>query len=52
MNTSLGIWAFGSMVTRFSPGGYKPEHGGISTAEKVRTAVAGLGEPAAGMRWE
>jgi hypothetical protein len=22
MKTSLGIWAFGSMVTRFVPGGY------------------------------
>ncbi len=44
MNTSLGIWAFGSMATRFNPGGYKPELAGISTAEKVRTAVEGLGE--------
>ena len=25
MKTSLGIWAFGPMVTRFVPGGYKPE---------------------------
>ena len=25
MKTSLGIWAFGSMATRFVPGGYKPE---------------------------
>ena len=24
MKTSLGIWAFGSMVTRFVPGGYQP----------------------------
>jgi xylose isomerase len=44
MKTSLGIWAFGGMATRFNPGGYKPELVGISTAEKVRTAVEGLGE--------
>ena len=25
MKTSLGIWAFGAMATRFNPGGYKPE---------------------------
>jgi len=43
VKTSLGIWAFGSMATRFNPTGYKPELAGISTAEKVRTAVAGLG---------
>ena len=44
MKTSLGIWAFGNMATRFNPGGYKPELAGVSTAEKVRTAVAGLGD--------
>jgi xylose isomerase len=44
MKTSLGIWAFGNMATRFNAGGYKPELSGISTAEKVRTAVAGLGD--------
>ncbi|HZQ15844.1 MAG TPA: TIM barrel protein [Gaiellaceae bacterium] len=44
MKTSLGIWAFGGMATRFNPGGYKPELAGISTAAKVRTAVEGLGE--------
>ena len=44
MKTSLGIWAFGSMATRFNPGGYKPELTGVSTVEKVRTAVEGLGE--------
>jgi xylose isomerase len=32
------------MATRFNPGGYKPELSGVSTVEKVRTAVAGLGE--------
>jgi xylose isomerase len=44
MKTSLGIWAFGGMATRFNPGGYKPELAGISTAAKVRTAVGGLGD--------
>jgi xylose isomerase len=44
VKTSLGIWAFGAMATRFNPGGYKPELAGVSTAEKVRTAVAGLGD--------
>src|ERR1700693_1041873 len=43
MKTSLGIWAFGGMATRFNPGGYKPELAGIPTATKVRTAVEGLG---------
>ena len=44
MKTSLGIWAFGAMATRFNPGGYKPDLVGISTADKVKTAVAGLGD--------
>ncbi|HZP74062.1 MAG TPA: TIM barrel protein [Gaiellaceae bacterium] len=44
MKTSLGIWAFGAMATRFNPGGYKPDLVGISTADKVRTAVEGLGD--------
>ena len=44
MKTSLGIWALGSMVTRFVPGGYQPEHAGESTAAKVSRAVAGLGD--------
>ena len=44
MKTSLGIWAFGAMATRFNPGGYKPELTGASTASKVRTAVAGLAD--------
>jgi xylose isomerase len=44
MNTSLGIWAFGAMATRFNPGGYKPELTGATTADKVRTAVEGLGD--------
>jgi xylose isomerase len=44
MKTSLGIWAFGPMITRFVPGGYKPEHASDSTAQKVARAVGGLGE--------
>jgi xylose isomerase len=44
MKTSLGIWAFGAMATRFNPGGYKPDLAGETTVAKVRTAVAGLGE--------
>jgi hypothetical protein len=37
MKTSLGIWAFGTMATRFNPGGYKPDLAGAPTASKVRT---------------
>jgi xylose isomerase len=44
MKTSLGIWAFGPMITRFVPGGYQPEHAAESTAAKVRRAVDGLGD--------
>src|ERR1051326_1079902 len=46
MKTSLGIWAFGPMVTRFVPVGYQPSHDYETepVAEKVRRAVEGLGE--------
>src|SRR5215471_14429185 len=44
LKTSLGIWAMGSMVTRFVPGGYQPQWAGESVADKVRRAVAGLGD--------
>jgi xylose isomerase len=44
VKTSLGIWALGPMVTRFVPGGYKPELAGQTTVERVRQAVEGLGE--------
>jgi xylose isomerase len=44
VKTSLGIWAFGGMVTRFVPGGYQPEHAAESTVERVRRAVQGLGD--------
>ena len=43
MRASLGIWAFGSMVTRFVPGGYQPERAGESTVARVRRAVDRLG---------
>jgi xylose isomerase len=44
VKTSLGIWAFGPMVTRFVPGGYQPEWAGEEIAAKVRRAVEGLGD--------
>jgi xylose isomerase len=44
MKTSLGIWAFGTMATRFVPGGYKPEFTAEKTAARVRRAVEGLGD--------
>ena len=44
MKTSLGVWAFGSMATRFVPGGYQPQWAGETTAQKVRRAVEGLGD--------
>ena len=40
MKTSLGIWAFGNMATRFNPGGYKPELAGQTTTDRIQTAVA------------
>jgi len=42
VRTSLGIWAFGPMVTRFVPGGYQPERAGETTVQRVRRAVEGL----------
>ena len=44
MKTSLGIWALSSMVTRFVPGGYQPQHANETTAARVRRAVEGLGD--------
>jgi xylose isomerase len=44
VRTSLGIWAFGPMVTRFVPGGYQPDQAGTSTVQKVRRGVEGLGD--------
>src|SRR5919199_1231919 len=44
MKTSLGIWAFGPMVTRFVPGGYQPDHAAETTPERVvRDALDGHG---------
>ena len=43
MKTSLGIWAFGPMVTRFVPIGYKPENSSQTTVQMVERAVSGLG---------
>jgi xylose isomerase len=44
MKTSLGIWAFGPMVTRFFPIGFKPNVTGETTVQKVERAVGGLGD--------
>src|SRR5437763_4215090 len=44
MKPSLGSWGFGSMVTRFVPGGYQPQRAGETTAQRVRRAVEGLGD--------
>jgi xylose isomerase len=42
VRTSLGIWALGSMVTRFVPGGYQPQRAGETTVDRVARAVEGL----------
>ena len=44
MKTSLGIWALGSMVTRFVPGGYQPRVRGRDDRRSVPRAVDGLGD--------
>ena len=44
LETSLGIWALGPMVTRFVPGGYRPERPNETTTQRVDRAVRGLGE--------
>ncbi|MGH3126821.1 MAG: sugar phosphate isomerase/epimerase family protein, partial [Gaiellaceae bacterium] len=44
MKTSLGIWALGSMVTRFVPGGYQPQWAGETMPDRVGRAVDGLGD--------
>jgi xylose isomerase len=44
MKTSLGIWAFGTMVTRFVPGGYQPRWANEPVHAKVERAVGGLGD--------
>ncbi|HEY2258059.1 MAG TPA: TIM barrel protein [Solirubrobacteraceae bacterium] len=46
LKTSIGIWAFGPMITRFVPGGYQPQHSyeDEPVADKVARAVGGLGD--------
>jgi xylose isomerase len=44
LKTSLGIWAMGPMITRFVPVGYQPQWTSESTVDKVKRAVAGLGD--------
>ena len=44
LKTSLGIWAFGSMATRFVPLGYQPQWSQQTTVERVARAVEGLGD--------
>ena len=44
VKTSLGIWAFGTMATRFVPGGYQPQWAGEPVQAKVARAVEGLGD--------
>jgi xylose isomerase len=44
VKTSLGIWALGTMITRFVPGGYQPQWAGEPTAAKIARAVEGLGD--------
>jgi xylose isomerase len=44
LKTSLGIWAMGPMITRFVPVGYQPQWTTENTVDKVKRAVAGLGD--------
>ncbi len=44
LKTSLGIWALGPMITRFVPIGYQPQWTNENIVEKVKRAVAGLGD--------
>ena len=44
LKTSLGIWALGPMITRFVPVGYQPQWTTEPTVDKVKRAVAGLGD--------
>ncbi len=47
MKTSLGVWAFGPMVTRFVPGGYQPQRAGETTVERVLSEIRFYNHPAA-----
>jgi len=44
LKTSLGIWALGPMITRFVPIGYQPQWTNENIVDKVKRAVAGLGD--------
>jgi len=44
LKTSLGIWALGPMITRFVPVGYQPQWTNEPIVDKVKRAVAGLGD--------
>jgi xylose isomerase len=44
LKTSLGIWALGPMITRFVPVGYQPKWTAEPMVDKVKRAVAGLGD--------
>jgi xylose isomerase len=44
LKTSLGIWALGPMITRFVPVGYQPQWTSEPIVDKVKRAVAGLGD--------
>ncbi|HET6311603.1 MAG TPA: TIM barrel protein [Candidatus Nitrosotalea sp.] len=44
LKTSLGIWALGPMITRFVPVGYQPQWTTEPMIDKVKRAVAGLGD--------
>jgi xylose isomerase len=44
LKTSLGIWALGPMITRFVPVGYQPQWTSENIVDKVKRAVAGLGD--------
>jgi len=44
LKTSLGIWALGPMITRFVPVGYQPQWTNENVVDKVKRAVAGLGD--------
>ena len=45
MKTSLGIWAFGAMATRFNPGGYKPDLAGATTVAEGANGGRGARRP-------
>src|SRR6202171_766553 len=44
LKTRLGIWALGTMITRFVLVGYQPQWTTEPIVDKVKRAVAGLGD--------